>query len=77
MPRGRMGLGKGLAMAGAAGAGGAAIGSSRGKKKGYQEGAEDVMDVAQRARMLGRREGVMAYHQALMQRHRQQASKRK
>lgn len=64
---GRVGLGKGLLMAGGAGAGGAVIGRSKGRKKGYEEGTEDVMDVAQRARVIGRREGVMAYHRALME----------
>jgi hypothetical protein len=73
---GRIGMGKGLLMAGGAGAGGAAIGAGRGKKKGYAEGTDDVMDVAQRARVIGRREGVMAYHRALMeQRSRSKAGK--
>lgn len=64
---GRLGLGKGLLMAGGAGAGGAILGSRKGREKGYEEGTDDVMDVAKRARMIGRREGVMAYHRALMQ----------
>lgn len=67
-----MSLGKGLAIAGgsAAGAGalGEILGARHGKKKGYEEGTSDTMDVAQRARQLGRREGVMAYHEALQAR---------
>jgi hypothetical protein len=57
---------KGLALAGGAGTVGAVAGSRGGKKKGYDEGTSDVMGVAQKARQLGRREGVLAYHQALM-----------
>ena len=57
---------KGLAVAGGAGTVGAVAGSRGGKKKGYDEGTSDVMGVAQKARQLGRREGVLAYHQALM-----------
>jgi len=71
---GRMTMGKGLLMAGGAGAGGAVVGGRKGRKKGYEEGSDDVMDVASRARLIGRREGVLAYHRALMQR-RSKASK--
>lgn len=63
-----LGLGKALALAGVGAAGAGAIGAKAGKEKGYESGTSDVMDVAQRARMLGRREGVMAYHTALQQR---------
>jgi len=59
-------IAKGVALAGAGGAAGAVAGSRGGKKKGYDEGTSDVMGVAQKARQLGRREGVLAYHQALM-----------
>ncbi len=66
---GKMGLGKGLLLAGGAGAGGAVagelLGKKKGEKKGYGEGTEDTMDIAQRARLLGRQEGVQAYHEAL------------
>lgn len=64
---GKMSVGKGILLAGGGSAGGVALGSSRGRKKGYEEGTGDVMDVANRARILGRREGVLAYHRALMQ----------
>ncbi|MBP9824080.1 MAG: hypothetical protein KBF21_07650 [Thermoanaerobaculia bacterium] len=62
------GIGKMLALGGGAAVGGAALGARKGKEKGYDEGTSDVMDVAQKARMLGRKEGVMAYHQALQER---------
>lgn len=56
---------KGLLFGGGAAAAGGALGLRKGKEKGYEKGTEDVIDVAQQARQLGRREGVMAYHQAL------------
>jgi len=65
---GKMSVGKGLALAGGAGIVGSEAGRRKGKKSGYESGTSDVMGVAQKARMLGRREGVLAYHQALMQR---------
>jgi len=64
---GKMGIGKSLALAGGLGGAGLTAGVLEGKKKGFEEGTEDLMDVAQRARMIGRREGVLAYHQALME----------
>lgn len=70
---GKMSVGKGLALAGGTGLVGAEAGRRKGKKKGYAQGSSDVMGVAQRARLLGRREGVLAYHRALMQ-HRRKAS---
>jgi hypothetical protein len=63
---GKMSVGKGMALAGGAGLAGAEAGRRKGKKKGYAEGSKDVMGVAGKARMLGRREGVLAYHRALM-----------
>ena len=75
MPGGRK-MSKGLALAGGSAAAGAAaggaFGTTAGKKKGYSEGTGDVMQVAQRARLMGRKEGVLAYHRALMQ-HRRKA----
>lgn len=71
---GKMSVGKGLALTGAAGVVGSEAGRRKGKKKGYAEGSKDVMGVAQKARMLGRREGVLAYHRALMQHRRRAAS---
>jgi len=71
---GKMSVGKGLLVAGATGAAGAEVGRRRGRKSGYESGSKDVMDVAQQARMIGRREGVLAYHRALMQHRRQAAS---
>lgn len=67
---------KGLAAGGAGSAVGVAVGRRKGRKKGYEEGTGDVMSVAQRARVIGRREGVLAYHRALMQ-HRRKAAKSK
>ena len=61
----KIGLGKGLVLGGGAVAGGTALGMKKGKEKGYEAGSQDVVEVAQEARQLGRREGVMAYHQAL------------
>lgn len=61
----KIGLGKGLVLGGGAAAGAGAIGLKKGKEKGYESGSQDVVEVAQEARQLGRREGVMAYHQAL------------
>jgi len=69
---GKMSVGKSVLLGAGGTAGGMAVGSTRGKKKGYEAGTGDVMDVAQRARMVGRKEGVLAYHRALMQ-HRRQA----
>ena len=69
---GSMSVGKGLMLGGAGAAGGMALGSSRGKQKGYKAGTGDVMDVAAKARLMGRREGVLAYHRALMQHRRKQ-----
>jgi len=66
MSAGKMKALKGAALAGAGGTAGAVAGGRSGKKSGYSEGTSDVMGVAQRARLIGRREGVMAYHQALM-----------
>lgn len=63
-----IGAGKALALGGGAALGAGALGAKKGKEKGYNEGTSDVMDVAQEARMLGRKEGVMAYHQALQNR---------
>jgi hypothetical protein len=64
-----MTLGKGLLLGGGLGAAGGAIGEVAGKKRGerqgYEEGTSDVSQVAQRARLIGRQEGIMAYHQAL------------
>lgn len=59
--------GKAVAAGGLAG-GGAALGHRSGKQSGYEEGTSDVGSVARRARMMGRKEGVMAYHRALMNR---------
>jgi hypothetical protein len=72
---GKMSVGKGLALAGGAGIVGAEAGRRKGRKKGYQKGTGDVMNVAQKARMIGRREGVLAYHRALMQ-HRRGAARK-
>jgi hypothetical protein len=63
--RPRFGLAKGLALGGGAAAGGGLLGMSQGKKKGYESGTDQMIGVAQQARQLGRREGVLAYHQAL------------
>jgi hypothetical protein len=63
----RMGLAKGLALGGGAAIGAGVLGERKGEKKGYNEGTSDVMQVAQQARQIGRREGVMAYHQALQE----------
>lgn len=63
---GKIGVGKAMLAAGAGTAGGALIGKKKGKRKGYEEGTSDVMSVAERARAIGRREGVMAYHNALL-----------
>jgi hypothetical protein len=64
-----MGLGRKLLLGGgataAAAGGGGALGMRSGKKKGYETGTNELIDVAQQARQLGRREGVLAYHQAL------------
>ena len=60
----------------AVGGGGAALGHKKGKQSGYDEGTDDVMSVAARARMMGRKEGVMAYHRALMKHQRQSARMR-
>lgn len=68
---GGLSIGKRLAIGGgAAGAAGAAgvIGAKMGKKKGYEQGTAEEMEVAQAARALGRREGVIAYHNALQNR---------
>ena len=65
---GKLGVTKGLALAGAGGAAGAYAGTKRGKESGYESGTKDVMTVARRARQIGRREGVLAYHQAMMKR---------
>jgi hypothetical protein len=73
---GKMSVGKGLALAGATGLVGAEAGRRKGKKRGYSEGTGDVMQVAERARMIGRREGVLAYHRALME-HRRKAAEGK
>lgn len=73
-PSAGRGVAKMLGLGAAAGVGGAALGSSKGKQKGYDEGTNDVMEVAQKARMLGRKEGVMAYHTALQERLRGGAS---
>lgn len=67
---GKLGVSKGLALAGAGGAAGAFAGLKKGKESGYEKGTQDVMTVAQRARQIGRREGVLAYHQAMMKRQR-------
>lgn len=70
--RSGMGLARGAAIAGGAGGlgalGGELFGKKKGKEKGYEEGTSDVEEVAQRARNLGRQEGVLAYHQALQAR---------
>lgn len=67
-----MGLGRAALLTGGAGAGagvlGEVYGKKKGKQKGYDEGTSDVSEVAQRAREVGREEGVMAYHQALQAR---------
>jgi hypothetical protein len=63
---GKMSVAKGLGLAGVGTTTGAVVGSRKGKDSGYEAGTSDVMGVAQKARMLGRREGVLAYHQALM-----------
>lgn len=60
-------LAKGLALGGGAALGGGMLGAKKGEEKGYGEGTSDVMEVAQQARQIGRREGVMAYHQALQE----------
>lgn len=65
---GKMSVGKGLALAGGAGGVGALAGAKKGKAEGLEEGRGDTYSVAQRARLIGRREGVMAYHRAMMQR---------
>ena len=72
---GKMSVGKGMALAGGTGLVGAEAGRRKGKSKGYESGTSDVMSVAQKARMMGRREGVLAYHRALMQ-HRGGAKKK-
>jgi len=69
--RGRSGLAKGIGLAGGGGLAGAMAGKKKGEKKGYEEGTGDVMDVAQRARLIGRREGAQMYHNAMIQRMRQ------
>jgi|SRR5690606_9759192 len=62
-------LGKGALLTGGVGAasaaGGAAAGKKRGERKGYEQGTADVGEIAERARLIGRREGILAYHQAL------------
>lgn len=65
---GKVGIGKALLLAGGGTAAGATVAGKKGKKKGYEEGTSDVMSVAERARSIGRREGVMAYHNALLAR---------
>lgn len=65
---GKMSIGKGLALAGGAGATGAVVGAKKGKEEGLEEGKGQVYGVAQRARLVGRREGIIAYHRAMMQR---------
>lgn len=61
-----MRVAKGVALGGAGATAGAIAGSKSGSKSGYDKGTSDVMTVAQKARMMGRREGVLAYHRALM-----------
>ncbi len=65
--RGQMSVSKGLALGAGGGAAGLMAGTTRGKEKGYKAGTGDTMQVAQRARLVGRKEGVLAYHRALMQ----------
>lgn len=64
-----MTLGKGLLIGGGAAAGAGAIGEvlgkKRGAKEGYGAGTQDMMEVAEQSRNLGRREGILAYHDAL------------
>ena len=70
-PAASIGLKRGLAMAGVGAAGAAAagehFGKRRGEKQGYGEGSADVEQVAEEARNIGRKEGVLAYHQLLQQ----------
>jgi hypothetical protein len=63
----KKGLGLAAAGAAAAGAAGEHFGKKRGEHKGYDEGTEDVEQVAERARDIGRKEGVLAYHEMLQQ----------
>lgn len=64
---GKSPAGKGAALAATGGAAGLAAGAKRGRESGYESGTKDVVSIAQRARMLGRREGVMAYHRHIQQ----------
>lgn len=59
---------KGLALGGGGAAIGGAVGKKKGEEEGYEEGTSDLMDVAQRARQIGRREGAALYHRAMIQR---------
>lgn len=56
---------KGLGLVGAGAAGGGVIGHGKGEEGGLAQGRKDVRRVAVQARGIGRREGVMMYHQAL------------
>ena len=64
----------GKATMGAAGGAGLGMlgGHELGETAGYEKGTEDLVDVAQKARLIGRREGVMAYDAYLRNRMRGQ-----
>jgi len=56
---------KGVGLAGAGAGGGAIVGHEMGEGTGLKQGRKNVRTVAVQARKIGRREGVMMYHQAL------------
>jgi hypothetical protein len=60
-------LGKGLAVGGAGVVGGGALGLSRGKRSGYDQGTGDVAVVAQKALQIGRQQGAQIGYQYAIQ----------
>ena len=60
-------IGKGVALGGSGALGGAALGLSKGKRTGYEEGTGDVAQVAQKALNIGRQQGAQIGYQYAMQ----------